>query len=213
MNLDIAGNAKKLATSDPHFSELISKIGLPRERYREPTLATLIHIIVSQQISLTAAESIWRKFNAEISNVTPNSIINLGAQGLREIGFTRSKSTATLNLCQQMQDKTFDINAISSMDDHNAKNYIMRLRGFGEWSASIFLIFCLGRGDIWPSGDVALQEATRSLKKLSFRPTPKQMDKISLAWQPWRSTAAHLLWHYYAEVVRNKKIKKLEGFQ
>ena len=213
MNLDIAGDAKKLATSDPHFSELISKIGLPRERYREPTLATLIHIIVSQQISLTAAESIWRKFNAEISNVTPNSIINLGAQGLREIGFTRSKSTATLNLCQQMQDKTFDINAISSMDDHNAKNYIMRLRGFGEWSASIFLIFCLGRADVWPSGDVALQEATRSLKKLSFRPTPKQMDKISLAWQPWRSTAAHLLWHYYAEVVRNKKIKKPEGFQ
>ena len=213
MNLDIAGDAKKLATSDPCFSELISKIGLPRERYREPTLATLIHIIVSQQISLTAAESIWRKFNAEISNITPNSIINLGEQGLREIGFTRSKSNATLNLCQQMQDKTFDINAISSMDDHNAKNYIMRLRGFGEWSASIFLIFCLGRGDIWPSGDVALQEATRSLKKLSFRPTPKQMHKISLAWQPWRSTAAHLLWHYYAEVVRNKKIKKLEGFQ
>ena len=213
MNLDIAGDAKKLATSDPYFSELISKIGLPRERYREPTLATLIHIIVSQQISLTAAESIWRNFNAKISNITPNSIINLGEQGLREIGFTRSKSNATLNLCQQMQDKTFDINAISSMDDHNAKNYIMRLRGFGEWSASIFLIFCLGRGDIWPSGDVALQEATRSLKKLSFRPTPKQMDKISLAWQPWRSTAAHLLWHYYAEVVRNKEIKKLEGFQ
>ena len=213
MNLDIAGDAKKLATSDPYFSELISRIGLPRERYREPTLATLIHIIVSQQISLTAAESIWRKFNAEISNVTPNSIINLGAQGLREIGFTRSKSTATLNLCQQMQNKTFDINAISSMDDDHARNYIMRLRGFGEWSASIFLIFCLGRGDIWPSGDVALQEATRSLKKLSFRPTPKQMDNISLAWQPWRSTAAHLLWHYYAEVVRNKKIKKLEGFQ
>ena len=213
MNLDIARDAKKLATSDPYFSELISKLGLPKERYREPTLATLIHIIVSQQISLTAAESIWRKFNAEISNVTPKSIINLGAQRLRDIGFTSSKSTATLNLCQQMQDKTFDINAISSMDDHNAKNYIMRLRGFGEWSASIFLIFCLGRGDIWPSGDVALQEATRSLKKLSFRPTPKQMDKISLAWQPWRSTAAHLLWHYYAEVVRNKKIKKLEGFQ
>ena len=213
MKLDIAGDAKKLAKSDPYFSELISKIGLPRERYREPTLATLIHIIVSQQISLTAAESIWRKFNAKISNITPNSIINLGEQGLREIGFTRSKSNATLNLCQQMQDKTFDINAISSMDDHNAKNYIMRLRGFGEWSASIFLIFCLGRGDIWPSGDVALQEATRSLKKLSFRPTPKQMDKISLAWQPWRSTAAHLLWHYYAEVVRNKEIKKLEGFQ
>ena len=213
MNLDIAGDAKKLATSDPYFSELISKIGLPRERYREPTLATLIHIIVSQQISLTAAESIWRKFNTKISNITPNSIINLGEQGLREIGFTRSKSNATLNLCQQMQDKTFDINAISSMDDHNAKNYIMRLRGFGEWSASIFLIFCLGRGDIWPSGDVALQEATRSLKKLSFRPTPKQMDKISLAWQPWRSTAAHLLWHYYAEVLRNKEIKKLEGFQ
>ena len=112
-----------------------------------------------------------------------------------------------------MQDKTFDINAISSMDDDNAKKYIMRLRGFGDWSASIFLIFCLGRGDIWPSGDVALQEATRSLKKLGYRPTPKQMDDISLAWQPWRSTAAHLLWHYYAEVVRNKKIKKLEGFQ
>ena len=213
MKLDIARDAQKLAPSDHYFSELILKIGLPRERYREPTLATLIHIIVSQQISLTAADSIWGKFNSEISDITPNNIINLGQQGLRKIGFTRSKSIATLNLCQQMQDKTFDINAIFSMDDDNAKKYIMRLRGFGEWSASIFLIFCLGRGDIWPSGDVALQEATRSLKKLSYRPTPKQMDDISLAWQPWRSTAAHLLWHYYAEVVRNKKIKKLEGFQ
>ena len=213
MKLDISGDAQRLATSDPDFGELILEIGLPRERYREPTLATLIHIVVSQQISLTAADSIWRKFNAEISNITPNSIINLGEQGLRKLGFTRSKSTATLNLCQQMRDETFDINAIFSMDDDNAKKYIMRLRGFGEWSASIFLIFCLGRADVWPSGDVALQEATRSLKKLSFRPTPKQMDDISIAWQPWRSTAAHLLWHYYAEVVRNKRIKKLEGFQ
>jgi len=213
MKLDISRDAQRLATSDPDFSELILEIGLPRERYREPTLATLIHIVVSQQISLTAADSIWRKFNAEISKITPDSIIHLGEEGLRKLGFTRSKSTATLNLCQQMQDKTFDIDAISSMDDHNAKDYIMRLRGLGEWSASIFLIFCLGRGDIWPSGDVALQEATRSLKKLSFRPTPKQMDDISIAWQPWRSTAAHLLWHYYAKVVRNKRIKKLEGFQ
>ena len=213
MKLDISGDAQRLATSDPDFSELILKIGLPRERYREPTLATLIHIVVSQQISLTAADSIWRKFNAEISKITPDSIIHLGEEGLRKLGFTRSKSTATLNLCQQMRDETFDINAIFSMDDDNAKKYIMRLRGFGEWSASIFLIFCLGRADVWPSGDVALQEATRSLKKLSFRPTPKQMDDISIAWQPWRSTAAHLLWHYYAEVVRNKRIKKLEGFQ
>ena len=213
MKLDIARDAKRLATSDPDFSELILKIGLPRERYREPTLATLIQIIVSQQISLTAADSIWKKFNAEISNITPNSIINLGEQGLRKLGFTRSKSTSTLNLCQKMRDETFDINATFSMDDDNAKKYIMRLHGFGEWSASIFLIFCLGRADVWPSGDVALQAATRSLKKLSFRPTPKQMNDISIAWQPWRSTAAHLLWHYYAEVVRNKRIKKLEGFQ
>ena len=213
MKLDISGDAQRLATSDPDFGELILEIGLPRERYREPTLATLIHIVVSQQISLTAADSIWRKFNAEISKITPDSIIHLGEEGLRKLGFTRSKSTATLNLCQQMRDETFDINAIFSMDDDNAKKYIMRLRGFGEWSASIFLIFCLGRADVWPSGDVALQEATRSLKKLSFRPTPKQMDDISIAWQPWRSTAAHLLWHYYAEVVRKKRIKKLEGFQ
>ena len=162
MKLDIARDAQKLATSDHYFSELILKIGLPRERYREPTLATLIHIIVSQQISLTAADAIWKKFNSEISDITPNNIINQGEQRLRKIGFTRSKSTATLNSCQQMQDKTFDINAIFSMDDDNAKKYIMRLRGFGEWSASIFLIFCLGRGDIWPSGDVALQEDSRS---------------------------------------------------
>ena len=213
MKLDISGDAQRLATSDPDFGELILEIGLPRERYREPTLATLIHIVVSQQISLTAADSIWRKFNTEISKITPDSIIHLGEEGLRKLGFTRSKSRATLNLCQQMRHKTFDINALFSMDDDNAKKYIIRLRGFGEWSASIFLIFCLGRADVWPSGDVALQEATRSLKKLSFRPTPKQMDDISIAWQPCRSTAAHLLWHYYAEVVRNKRIKKLEGFQ
>ena len=70
MKLDIARDAQKLATSDHYFSELILKIGLPRERYREPTLATLIHIIVSQQISLTAADAIWKKFNSEISDIT-----------------------------------------------------------------------------------------------------------------------------------------------
>ena len=213
MELDIIGDAQALAKVDADFKKLIRKIGLPEERHRAPNLATLIHIIVSQQISLAAASSIWEKFTEQLHDISPKNIIRLGEQGLRNIGFTRSKSTAALNLCQHMMNGTFEIDAMFSMDDNNAKKYIMRLSGFVEWSASIFLIFCLGRPDIWPSGDIALQEATKSFKKLNTRPKPKQMDEISIAWEPFRSTAAHLLWHYYAKVVRNQKMKELKGFQ
>lgn len=213
MRVDITKDAHKLAKVDTDFNKIITEIGLPEERHRSPNLATLIHIIVSQQISLTAATSIWKKFTEQLNDISPNNIIRLGEQGLRNIGFTRSKSAAVLNLCQQIMNGTFDIDAMSSMDDNKAKKYIMGLSGFGEWSASIFLIFCLGRPDVWPSGDIALQEATKSLKRLDTRPKTKQMDELSISWKPFRTTAAHLLWHHYAKVVRNQKLRQLEGFQ
>ena len=129
------------------------------------------------------------------------------------MGFSRTKATSALNLSSKIIRGTFDINSMLTMDDKTAQNYITNLTGFGEWSASIYLIFCLGRKDIWPIGDIALQEATRHLKRKRTRPTRTQMDKLGRRWRPWRSAAAHLLWHYYATIVKNWNTEKIDGFQ
>ena len=211
MSLNIEVESLKLAVVDPDMQSLINNFGLPMQRQRQPGFATLINILISQQISLQAADAIWQKLNA-VGTISPENIC-LGHQGLRDVGLSRSKSNWSIQLSEKFLNKEFIPTLLDEMDNETASRYIMQLNGFGEWSSAIYLMFCLGRTNIWPAGDIALQEAVRRLKKLSIRPNTKEMREIGTLWTPHRTTAAHLLWHYYANAIRIQKAPTNIGFQ
>ena len=203
MPFNVKIDSEKLALADPDIASLIDKIGIPPQRRRDKGFATLIHILISQQISLQAADSIWSKLKAT-SIISPEGIININYEGLREIGFSHSKANWSIQLSNKILTGEFNPDLLDRVDDTNAIKYLMTLAGFGEWSSSIYLMFCLERSDIWPAGDIALQETIRQIKKLTARPNTKEMKEISTIWQPYRSSASYLLWHYYAKIIKHK---------
>ena len=212
MSLNIKAESLALAATDPDMQSLINNFGLPIQRKRQPGFVALINILISQQISLQAADAIWKKLNAVVT-ISPKSIIRLDHQGLRDVGLSRSKSNWSIQLSKKILNKEFIPNLLDEMDDEAASRYIMQLNGFGGWSSAIYLMFCLERTNILPAGDIALQEAVRRLKKLSTRPNTIEMREIGILWTPHRTTAAHLLWHYYSKAIRIQKASASIGFQ
>jgi DNA-3-methyladenine glycosylase II len=205
MALNVKIDSEKLALADPDIASLIDKIGIPPQRRREKGFSTLINILVSQQISLQAADAIWSKLKAT-SIISPEGIININYDGLRKIGFSHSKANWSIQLSNKILTGEFNPDLLDRADDANAMKYLMTLAGFGEWSSSIYLMFCLERSNIWPAGDIALQETIRQIKKLNARPNTIEMKEISTIWQPYRSSASHLLWHYYAKIIKHKML-------
>ena len=211
-NLDIAAGLAHLRRVDLDMAAAIDRVGAPEQRRREPGFPALLNIIVSQQVSLQSAATIWQRL-ADAGPVTPQSILALSTDGLRDVGFSRPKIRYSLALADKVKSGDFQPHMIAALDDQAAMAAITDLLGFGRWSAEIYLMFCLGRPDIWPAGDIALQEAARVLKNLEARPKPDDMDRLAEPWGPWRSVAAHLLWRFYRDVVKGGRTAGVVGFQ
>jgi len=209
---DFAASLSQLASFDPDIALAIGLVGAPEPQKREPGFATLVHIIVSQQVSLTSAAAIWQRLTAK-GPITPELLLDLGGDGMREVGFSGPKTRYALELARCVRSGKFDPDSLPSMGDEPAIKHITNLLGFGRWSGEIYLMFSLGRPDIWPAADVALQEAIRHIKGLDFRPEPKEMYAIARPWRPWRSVAAHLFWRYYRHVVKGASGANSVGFQ
>jgi len=211
-HLDIEAGLAHLASVDPDIARAIERVGAPEQRRRAPGFAALVNIIVSQQVSLQSAAAIWERLSA-LGPVTAEGVLALGEEGLRGAGFSRPKIRYTLSLARGVERGDFNPTDLAAMDDDEAMAAITALLGFGRWSGEIYLMFCLGRADVWPAGDIALQEAARVIKGLNQRPDPAMLDVLAEPWRPWRSVAAHLLWRFYRDVVRAGATKGVDGFQ
>lgn len=212
VDLDIASGLEHLAAADPDMAAAIDRVGAPEQRRREPGFSALVNIIVSQQVSLQSAAAIWGRLG-ETGPVTAEGVLALGEDGLRAVGFSRPKIRYALSLARAVATKSFQPAKLAAMTDDDAMAAVTGLLGFGRWSGEIYLMFCLGRPDIWPAGDIALQEATRVVKGLDLRPGPGEVDQFAEAWRPWRSVAAHLLWRYYRDVIKAGGTRDVDGFQ
>ena len=211
-DLDITGGLSYIRRADPDMARAVERVGVPEQRRRAPGFAALVNIIISQQISLQSAAAIWQRLG-DTGPVTAEAILRLRPERLREIGFSRPKIRYTLSLAENVASGAFQPALLTAMGDDDAMNALTNLLGFGRWSGEIYLMFCLGRADIWPAGDIALQEAVRVVKGLPQRPNPAELDEIATPWRPWRSVAAHLLWRYYRDVVKGGSTDKVVGFQ
>jgi DNA-3-methyladenine glycosylase II len=164
---------------------------------RKPGFATLVHIILEQQVSLAAAATMFSRLKKQTVPFQPSRVTELGESHLKSLGLTRQKTAYCLDLSRALTEKSLRLGQLSRMSDDDARAALMRIKGIGSWSADIYLLMVLLRPDIWPANDLALATAVRDLKQL--KQPPHQIELLNMAeeWRPFRSVAARMLWQYY----------------
>lgn len=188
---------KALAEVDADLAHAFGVIGAPEPRVRPAGFETFLSIIVSQQLSTEAAKTILGRVHDLLPELSADGVLSVSDEDFRGAGMSFRKIEYAKGLALAMQTGQFDVDGLEHMEDQEAIDSITALRGFGRWSAEIYLMFSLGRKDIFPADDLALQVALGRLKKLEGKPTPKQAREMIEHWSPWRSVGSLFLWHYY----------------
>ncbi len=186
-----------LARVDRDMEAALAAHGYPTLRRRPQGLAALMRIIVGQQVSTQAAASIWAKLEAAVDTGDPASVIGASDDDLRGAGLSRQKAAYVRALAEDVASSRVALRRIPRMDDEEAIAELVKIKGIGRWSAEIYLLFALGRRDVWPADDLAVMVAVQRLKRLDARPDRETMDALAEPWRPWRGAAAHFMWHYY----------------
>lgn len=197
---DVREGAEWLALRVPAFCGLLDLTGPLPLRRRPPGFAALLDIIMAQQVSVASANAIWARLEAA-GLIAPDPILAAGEDGLRACGLSRQKIRYALALAGAGTD--FD--RLARVPDAEAIAVLDALPGVGRWTAEIYVMFALGRADVFAPGDLALQEAARVLFDLPRRPTEAALRAMADDWAPWRAVAARALWAYY------RVIKSREG--
>lgn len=186
-----------LADRDRDLSLIIQTLGNPPKWQRKPGFATLIQLILEQQVSLAAAKAVFTRLTQTVSPLTPENFLTLDDEQLRAIGFSRQKTRYGRALAIAITNGKLDLEQIAQLDNQTIRTELTQIKGIGNWTVDNYLLMALQRQDVFPQGDLALAIAVQKIKKLSTRPTPKELATIALSWQPWRAIAARILWHYY----------------
>jgi DNA-3-methyladenine glycosylase II len=194
----------ELSARDTDLAMLYTELGKPPMWARNPGFATLIRIILEQQVSLASARAAFERLLASASPLTPESFLALHDAALARIGFSRQKMAYGRRLAQSIAEGRFDLDELDLMDDETAKARLLELKGIGPWTADIYLLMALRRPDAWPGGDLGLILAVQDVKRPPSRPSPETMVAIAESWRPWRAVAARLLWHHYLSRLFNK---------
>jgi DNA-3-methyladenine glycosylase II len=191
---------RELEQADPALAASVERFGPPPLWAREPSFATLVHLILEQQVSLASAQAAFDRLGAALAgDVAPNGFLELSDAELRAIGFSRQKAGYARGLATALLDG-FDLEGLGTLPDDDVRSNLMGLRGIGRWTADIYLIMCLRRPDVWPHGDQALATAGRELLELQAQPTFEALEFRARSWRPHRATAARILWHHYLSV-------------
>ncbi|HEY4545979.1 MAG TPA: DNA-3-methyladenine glycosylase 2 family protein [Pedomonas sp.] len=195
----LAAGLNQIAKTDPRVAQALARVGLPEPRHRPCGYNALLRTLIAQQISVHAARSIYAKLEAGLGNLeTPEAVLAAEDETLRACGLSRPKIVYARSLAEAVASGRLDFEALRHMGDEEAIAVLSSVKGFGRWSAEIYLLFAEGRPDIWPADDLALQEAVRRLTGLAERPKMKATRQLAEIWRPHRGAMAIFGWHYYA---------------
>ena len=164
---------------------------------RRPGFATLLHIILEQQVSLSSAQAAFDRLRVAADPLTPARFLALSDEELLAIGFSRQKARYGRALASAVADRTLDLERLERLPDEVVHAELQALPGIGPWTSTIYLLMVLGRPDVWPVGDIALATSVAEVKRLGRRPDVEEMHVIGEAWRPLRSVAARLFWLDY----------------
>ena len=171
---------------------------------RPASFATLIHIVLEQQVSLASARAAFNKLKEKIGDITPAKLLRLSDEALRACYFSRQKTVYARHLAEAFISKKIQLNKLTASHDDDVRGILKQVKGIGDWTADVYLLFALQRTDIFPIGDLAMVNALKEVKKLPAHTTRADILLLADAWRPYRSIAAMLLWHHY---IKKRNIK------
>ena len=197
-SLKILNSFKKLSELDDDLKYIINKYNLPDSRKESNTFETLMRIIIGQQISRKAAESIYQKLK-EKKITTYKNFLKTDDKYLKNLGLSFRKIIYIKDLAKNIYEKKIKLNEFKKSSSEVVYNSLIKIKGIGKWTINNYQLFVLEDCDAWPGGDLAVQEAIKSLKNLDVRPDENESNIIAEKWKPFRGSAALLLWHYYSK--------------
>lgn len=187
----------ELASTDERLGFVHSTYGTPPLWARPTGFATLLNIILEQQVSLASAKACYDKLAAHLGDVTPDRFLKINDTDLKTIGFSRQKTAYSRHLSEAIIEKHLDLDSLHGLPDDEAKAELVKLKGIGVWTADVYLLMAMLRPDVMPRGDIALHAAYQKLTNADKRPGSDEFLEIAECWRPFRSVAARLLWHFY----------------
>lgn len=189
---DVAEGAAWLAGQHPALARAIDVAGPLPLRRRPDGFAALFNAIIGQQVSTASAGAIWLRLE-QGGLISPASVIAAGEDGLRAAGLSRQKIAYALALAEA----GIDYDALRNAPDGEVIKTLTAVKGIGQWTAEVYVMFALGRADVFAPGDLALQEAAKLIFDLPERPREKALRQMAEDWSPWRAVAARLFFTYY----------------
>ncbi len=193
----IKADLDALAAQFDYFKEAVEVAGYPEPRIRDRGYTTMLRTIVGQQVSVAAASSIWNKMEAFLGEGCPaDTLLSKDFDELRSCGLSRQKQGYARSLAELVVSGELVFDSFPA-DDEEAIALLTKVKGIGRWSAEIYFLFAEGRSDMWPAGDLAIQESVGKMLRLPERPSEKAIRVIAEDWRPYRGAAAIMAWHIY----------------
>lgn len=193
----------ELGEKDTDLKNIIYQYGYPTFWERKASFETLVHIILEQQVSLASAKAALDKLKEKIGTVTPKKILLLSDADLRQCYFSRQKAMYVRCVAQAIQNRKVSLTKHPLMQDEDIRKQLICIKGIGNWTADVYLMMVLHRSDLFPSGDIALINSVKYVKRLPEHSAKEKIEQIAENWRPYRTVAAFMLWHVYL----NRKIK------
>ncbi|GAA0785613.1 DNA-3-methyladenine glycosylase 2 family protein [Roseibium denhamense] len=193
---DVKTGLTSLLKLDPRLSDIARAAGPLPLRRRAADFEGLTHIITGQQVSVASASAIFSRLKERVQPMTPQTLAAHSDESLAQAGLSRPK-IRTLRAVAEACANGLDLTALATAPADTAHAELCKIKGIGRWTADIFLLFCAGHPDVFPSGDLALQTAVKDALKLPERADPKTLDGIAADWSPYRGIAARLFWAWY----------------
>jgi DNA-3-methyladenine glycosylase II len=194
----------ELGERDLIFKNILQQYSYPPMWTRTATFATLIHIVLEQQVSLASARAAFNKLKEKIGQITPAKLLQLTDEELRACYFSRQKTVYARHLAEALISKKIQLSKLTASHDDEVRVILKQVKGIGDWTADVYLLFALQRTDIFPVGDLAMVNALKEVKKLPANTPRETILSIAEHWRPYRSIAAMLLWHHY---IKTRNIK------
>jgi len=196
----------KLAGDDADLELIIKEHGYPPMWTRPNSFETLVHIILEQQVSLASALAALKQLQEKTGGITPDAILKLNQEELKACYVSRQKSIYIRHLATALVNKELDLEALEQMPDDAVRATLIRLKGIGNWTIDVYLMFVLQRADVFPIGDLAAVNAMKRAKRFPKETTKETLLEFTANWKPYRTVACMILWHHYLSApIRNKK--------
>ena len=194
---------KAIIKTDDNIKEIFEKFGYPENRSIPEGFESLTKIIIGQQISTNVAKKIYTKLRDKniLNEIT---LSKMSHEELKSYGLSSQKSNYIKNLASLVYKKELDLTILSKINSDDIDEILIKVKGIGKWTINNYKIFALQNVDAWPTADLALQEAMKLIKKLSYRPAENEMEVIGDKWKPYRGAGALFLWHYYNSIKFSK---------